>query len=144
MIDLFYTPYSRKRLQPTEFEKQLADMLLGSVSSNSVSFPKYNIYQLMDGNPYITFMEFALAGYNKSDLSIKADNGYLYLSGKADESSKDRNYLHRGMARRSFDVKFSIGRDTEVRKAEFTDGLLVIELEKIVPEDKKPKEISIF
>jgi molecular chaperone IbpA len=144
MLDLFVTsPYSRKRLEPTEFEKQLTDMLFGPANSN-VSFPKYNIYRAMDGNPYITFMEFALAGYKKEDLDIKLEGGYLYVSGKGDTEAKDREYVHRGMARRDFNVKFSIEKDVEVKSAKFSDGLLTIELEKLVPEEKKPKSIAIW
>lgn len=115
-----------------------------SMSSSPASFPKYNRYQLMDGNPYMTYMEFALAGYKKSDLEVKVKDGYLYLSGKADEDAKDREYVHRGMARRNFEVKYPIGRDVEVRSAEFKDGLLTISLETIIPDDKKPKSIEIY
>jgi len=131
MLDLFVTsPYSRKRLESTELEKQLTDMFFGTTNS-SVSFPKYNIYRAMDGNPYVTFMEFALAGYKKEDLNVKLEGGYLYVSGK-------------GMARRDFDVKFYIDKDVEVRSAKFSDGLLTIELEKMVSEEKKPKSIEIW
>ena len=143
MLDLFVTsPYSRKRLEPTELEKQLTDMFFGT-SSSSVNFPKYNIYRAMDGNPYITFMEFALAGYRKEDLNVKLEGGYLYVSGKGDTGAKDREYSHRGMARRDFDVKFYIEKDVEVRSAKFSDGLLTIELEKMVPDEKKPKTVEI-
>lgn len=144
MLDLFVTsPYSRKRLEPSEFEKQFMDAFFGS-SSSSVNFPKYNIYRNMDGNPYLTYMEFALAGYKKEDLDIKLEGGYLYISGKGAADAKDREYSHRGMARRDFDVKFSIEKNVEVKSAKFSDGLLTIELEKLVPEEKKLKSIEIW
>jgi len=147
MLDLFVTsPYSHSRsgrLEPTELEKQLTDMFFGTTSS-SVSFPKYNIYRTMDGNPYVTFMEFALAGYKKEDLDVKIEGGYLYVSGKGDSEAKDREYSHRGMARRDFNVKFYLDKDVEVRSAKFSDGLLTIELEKLIPEEKKPKSIDIW
>jgi len=147
MLDLFVTsPYSRSRngrLEPTELEKQLTDMFFGTTSS-SVSFPKYNIYRTMDGNPYVTFMEFALAGYKKEDLDVKIEGGYLYVSGKGDSEAKDREYSYRGMARRDFNVKFYLDKDVEVRSAKFSDGLLTIELEKLIPEEKKPKSIDIW
>lgn len=144
MLDLFtVSPYSRKRLEPTEFEKQLTDMLFGMPSS-SVSFPKYNIYRAMDGNPYITFMEFALAGYKRENLDIKVEDGYLKVSGKADENAKDREYSYRGMARRDFSVKFQLEGDVEVRSARFSDGLLTVELEKLIPDEKKPRSIEIW
>jgi len=144
MLDLFVTsPYSRKRLEPSELEKQLMDTFFGS-SSSSVNFPKYNIYRNMDGNPYLTYMEFALAGYKKEDLDIKLEGGYLYVSGKGSVDAKDREYSHRGMARRDFNVKYFIEKDVEVKSAKFSDGLLTIELEKLVPEEKKPKSIEIW
>lgn len=143
MIDLFtVSPYSRKRLEPTEFEKQLTDMFFGT-SNSSTGFPKYNIYRTIGGNPYVTFMEFALAGYRKENLDVKLESGYLLVSGKADENSKDREYSHRGMARRDFNVKFQLDGDVEVRSARFSDGLLTIELEKLVPDEKKPKVVEI-
>jgi molecular chaperone IbpA len=144
MLDLFVTsPYSRKRLEPSELEKQFMDTFFGS-SSSSVNFPKYNIYRNMDGNPYLTYMEFALAGYKKEDLDIKLEGGYLYVSGKGAADTKDREYSHRGMARRDFNVKYYIEKDVEVKSAKFSDGLLTIELEKLVPEEKKPKSIEIW
>jgi molecular chaperone IbpA len=144
MLDLFVTsPYSRKRLESSELEKQLMDTFFGS-SSSSVNFPKYNVYRDMDGNPYITYMEFALAGYKKEDLDIKLEGGYLYVSGKGAADTKDREYSHRGMARRDFNVKYYIEKDVEVKSAKFSDGLLTIELEKLVPEEKKPKSIEIW
>lgn len=147
MLDLFVTsPYSRSRngrLEPTELEKQLTDMFFGTTNS-SVSFPKYNIYRAMDGNPYVTFMEFALAGYKKEDLDVKIEGGCLYVSGKGDTKAKDREYSYRGMARRDFNVKFYIEKDVEVKSAKFSDGLLTIELEKLIPEEKKPKSIDIW
>ena len=144
MLDLFVTsPYSRKRLEPSELEKQLMDTFFGS-SSSSVNFPKYNIYRNMDGNPYLTYMEFALAGYKKEDLDIKLEGGYLYVSGKGAADAKDREYSHRGMARRDFNVKYYIEKDVEVKSAKFSDGLLTIELEKLVPEEKKPKSVEIW
>lgn len=143
MLDLFVTsPYSRKRLEPSELEKQLMDTFFGNPSS-SVNFPKYNVYRDMDGNPYITYMEFALAGYKKEDLDIKLEGGYLCVSGKGATDAKDREYSHRGMARRDFNVKYYIEKDVEVKSAKFSDGLLTIELEKLVPEEKKPKSIEI-
>lgn len=144
MLDLFVTsPYSRKRLEPTEFEKQFMDAFFGSTNS-SVSFPSYNIYRNMDGNPYITFMEFVLAGYRKEDLSVKLEGEYLYVSGKTPSDKKDREYTRRGMALRDFNVKFSIEKDVEVRSAKLSDGLLTIELEKLAPEEKKPKSVEIW
>lgn len=109
-----------------------------------VSFPKYNVYRMLDGSPYTYFMEFALAGYNRASLDVKMDNGHLVVSSKTDSDKKEeREYTYRGMARRDFSTKFYVGEDVEVRSAKFSDGLLTVELEKLVPEEQKPRSISI-
>jgi molecular chaperone IbpA len=113
-------------------------------ANNSPGFPKHNVYRMLDGNPYIYFMEFALSGYAKESLNVVIDNGYLVISSKSDsDKTEGREYLHRGMARRDFSSKFYVGKNVEVRGAKFTDGLLTVELEKVVPEEQKPKPVEI-
>ena len=72
------------------------------------------------------------------------DSDHLVVSSRTDSDKKeDREYTHRGMARRDFSTKFYVGKDIEVRSAQFSDGLLTVELEKIVPEEQKPRSITI-
>ncbi len=112
---------------------------------NSASFPKYNVYRTLDGSPYTYFLEIALAGYDKSSLHVKMESGgYLTVSSKTDsEKREEREYIRRGMARRDFSSKFYVGEDIEVRNAKFTDGLLTVELEKLIPEEQKPRTIEV-
>lgn len=128
-------------------EKDLLNMamsMLESTEPSQPSFPKYNVYRMLDGSPYVSFMEFALAGYDKSSLDVKMDNGYLVVSSKTNSDKKeDREYTYRGMARRDFSTRFYVGKGVEVRNAKFSDGLLTVELEKLVPEEQKPKTIEI-
>ena len=108
------------------------------------TFPKYNVYRKLDGSPYTYFMEFALAGYTRESLDVKMDSDHLVVSSRTDSDKKEeREYTHRGMARRDFSTKFYVGKDIEVRSARFSDGLLTVELEKIVPEEQKPRSITI-
>jgi molecular chaperone IbpA len=122
-----------------------ADMLgVTMTGAQHASFPKHNAYRMLDGSPYTYFMEFALAGYDRASLDVKIDNGYLVVSSKTDSDKKeDREYIHRGMAKRDFSTKYYIGKNVEVRSAKFADGLLTVELEKLVPEEQKPKSIEI-
>ena len=127
-------------------ERDLLNMAMSMMepSRAQATFPKYNVYRMLDGSPYTYFMEFALAGYDRASLDVKMDKGYLIVSSKSDSVEKEeREYTHRGMARRDFSTKFYVGEDVEVRGAKFSDGLLTVELEKLVPEEQKPRTIEI-
>ena len=150
MIDLFFSapqPYKRFSSEASmKHERDLLNMAMTMLepSRPQTSFPKYNVYRELDGSPYTYFMEFALAGYSKDALDVKMDSDHLVVSSRTDSDKKeDREYTHRGMARRDFSTKFYVGKDIEVRSAQFSDGLLTVELEKIVPEEQKPRSISI-
>jgi molecular chaperone IbpA len=72
------------------------------------------------------------------------EKDHLIVSSKTDsEKKEDREYTHRGMARRDFSTRYYVGKDVEVRGARFTDGLLTVELEKLVPEEQKPRSVEI-
>lgn len=127
-------------------ERDLLNMAMSMLDAPKPhsTFPKYNVYRELDGSPYTYFMEFALAGYPKDALDVKMDSDHLVVSSRTDSDKKeDREYTHRGMARRDFSTKFYVGKDIEVRSARFSDGLLTVELEKIVPEEQKPRSIAI-
>jgi molecular chaperone IbpA len=127
-------------------EKDLLDLAMSmlEVPKQQASFPKYNVYRMLDGSPYTYFMEFALAGYDKASLDVEIANGYLTVSSKtSSEKKEDREYTYRGMARRDFSTKYYVGKDVEIRSARFENGLLTIELEKLVPEEQKPKSVEI-
>jgi len=148
MIDLFFTAprYRSYREDSMKREQELLNMAMSMVESSrpQSSFPKYNVYRMLDGSPYTYFMEFALAGYSRDSLDVKMDKGHLVVSSKTDsEKKEEREYTHRGMARRDFSTKFYVGEDVEVRGAKFSDGLLTVELEKLVPEEQKPRTIEI-
>jgi molecular chaperone IbpA len=151
MIDFLFANPSRYSYSPERSMKHELDLISAAMKSldSSTSFLpsnrlKYNVYRMLDGSPYTYFMEFALAGYNRVSLDVKMDNGHLVVSSKTDSDEKEeREYTYRGMARRDFSTKFYVGEDVEVRSAKFSDGLLTVELEKLVPEEQKPRSISI-
>jgi molecular chaperone IbpA len=107
-----------------------------------VNFPPYNIVKTGD---FTYDIEMALAGFGKKDIEVKyADNTLTVNSVQSDEDkNEDPSVLHRGISKRQFKRSFTIADDVVVNGAELKDGLLKVSLEKIVPEAKKPRTISI-
>ena len=103
------------------------------------NYPPYNVIK-QDEDTYI--VELALAGFDKSDLSVTVDNGNLIVKGEK-EKKDDVEFTHKGIANRSFTRSFALGEFMEITGAEFENGMLSITVERIVPEEKKPKSIKI-
>ena len=106
------------------------------------NFPPYNIVKTGE-NQYD--VELALAGFNKKDIDITMEDGVLNIKSSV-EATKDKDedgVIHKGIAKRYFTKSFTIAEDVEVKGAELKDGLLKVSLERIVPESKKPRTISI-
>ena len=101
------------------------------------SYPPYNIKR--DGNNFT--IEMALAGFSKDDIEITTVEDILTISSNK-ESSKE-NEVYRGISNRKFTRNFSMADDIEIKSAELKDGLLNIKLERVIPEDKKPRKIKI-
>lgn len=114
---------------------------LNSVHTTAVhqSYPHYNIVKLEED---VFRVDLALAGYDKKDVDVSVDNGTLVIKG--DVSGEDSGEaIHKGIATRKFTRTFALGEYMEVTGAELKNGLLSVTVEKIVPEDKKPKTIKI-
>ena len=108
----------------------------------TVNFPPYNIVKTGD---FTYDIELALAGFGKKDIEVKyADNTLTVNSVKSEKTeSDDPSILHRGISKRQFNRSFTIAEDVVVNGAELKDGLLKVSMEKIVPDAKKPRTISI-
>ena len=104
------------------------------------SYPPYNINKLDDFNYQI---EMALAGFSKTDIDIKYADNQLTIKSVDSEDKEEKETLHRGISKRKFSRTFTLAEDMKVNGAELKDGMLLIELEKIVPEEKKPRTIDI-
>ena len=100
-------------------------------------YPPYNIVQV---NNVESRLEIALAGFKKDEVSVYTEFGKLYVEGKKEKSEDVGEFVHKGLAQRSFTRVWSISDDTEVRGVRFDDGLLVVELGKIVPEHHTRKD----
>jgi len=106
------------------------------------NYPPYNIVKT--GN-FTYNIELALAGFSKKDIEIHMEDGILNIKSVV-EATKDKDedgVIHKGIAKRYFSKSFTIADDVEVKGAELKDGLLKVSLERIVPESKKPRTISI-
>ena len=105
------------------------------------SYPPYNIEQLGEDSYRITM---AVAGFGEGDLDVTGNDGTLVVTGKH-ENDKDENivYVHRGIAGRAFERRFQLADHIEVKGGALENGLLHIELERVVPEEKKPRKIEI-
>ena len=101
------------------------------------NYPPYNIVQV---NNVESRLEIALAGFKKNEVHVYTEFGKLYVEGKKEESKDAGEFVHKGLAQRSFTRVWTISDDTEVRAVGFDDGLLVVELGKIVPEHHARKE----
>ena len=105
----------------------------------SQGFPPYNIQK---GGDTTYTIEMALAGFGKEDITVElTENALSVRSDKKDES--DEYTYHRGISYRKFDRKFTLADDIVVNSAELENGMLTIELERIVPEEKKPRIIEV-
>ena len=107
-----------------------------------VNYPPYNIVKT---GTYTYNIEVALAGYSKKDISVEYADGVLNIKSIEEEKSDDKKdgVIHKGIAKRYFSKSFTIADDVKIEDAELKDGLLKIYLMKIVPEDKKPKKITV-
>jgi len=106
------------------------------------SYPPFNFEQLGNGKYRIVF---ALAGFAKENIEIEVKGNWLTIAGNKDDIKEDDNhvYLHRGIATRSFRRLVQIADDVEVKNATMENGLLSIDLEQVVPDEKKSKVIKI-
>lgn len=115
--------------------------LMASASARSeASYPPYNIEA--DGeNTYRIIV--AVAGFDKKDLDITLEEDTLSIIGKKEDEAEDVSYLHRGIAGRSFQLKFNLADHIKVHSADLANGELKIDLKCEVPEALKPRQIEI-
>ena len=101
------------------------------------NYPPYNLIQL---NNHESKLEIALAGFKKDEIKVYTEFGKLYVEGKKEESENVGEFVHKGLAQRSFERVWTVTDDTKVGSVSFDDGLLVVELKKIVPDHHARKD----
>ena len=101
------------------------------------NYPPYNLVQV---NNVESKLELALAGFKKKEVYVYTQDGKLFIEGQKEDKETDTNYLHKGLAQRSFTRAWTLSDDTEVRSVDFEDGLLTVNLGRIVPDHHKRKD----
>lgn len=110
---------------------------LFTLHETSSNYPPYNLVQISNVE---SKLELALAGFKKKEVYVYTQDGKLFVEGQKEDKETETNYLHKGLAQRSFTRSWTLSDDTEVRSVDFEDGLLTITLGKIVPEHHKRKD----
>lgn len=126
------------------FDEQFDSMLKlhDELAKNIPNYPPYNIIKTSD-NSYT--IEIAVAGFGQQDIDIEIDGGKLTVRGKLQtaEDPLEEKFLHKGIANRAFTRTFGLEDEVVVKDAELFNGMLKIALERLIPEAKKPKKISV-
>ena len=131
-LDLFNDPFF------IGFNRELV-RLNTAHKTNSQTYPPYDLLKLDEDTYRISL---AVAGFSREDINISVDNRTLIIKGEIVEVI-DAEVVHKGIAGRKFVRSFALGEYMEVTGAEMKDGMLHINVDRIIPEDKKPKTIEI-
>ena len=120
---------------------RLNDFIDYAMQSDAPNYPPYNIEKTAENSYRIVV---ATAGFLQNELLIHLENQLLTIEGKPESISEETvEYLHKGIARRSFKLSLRLDEHIEVQHANYENGLLTIELQRIVPEEKLPRQIPI-
>ena len=108
--------------------------------NNKQGYPPYNIRK--DGETKY-FIEMAVAGFSEEDLEVELKEGILSVQSKPLNEEDEATYVHRGIAKRTFERNFTLSDDVIVKGCGLVNGLLTVELERVIPEEKKSRLIPI-
>ena len=108
-----------------------------NIHEQNSNYPPYNLVQV---NNVESRLEIALAGFKKDEVKVYTEFGKLFVEGIKEDKEGDVEYTHRGLAQRSFKRSWTLSEDCEVRQVVFEDGLLSIELGKVVPDHHARKD----
>jgi len=120
------------------FDRVLDRMKEATPGQNN--YPPYNIVKVDDDSYAI---EIAVAGFLDDEIDIELKDGVLYVEGKKGEPDEEGKYLHKGISARAFRRSFTLSDTIVVRGADLSQGILTIDLENVIPEEKKPRKIAI-
>ena len=110
---------------------------LFTLHETTTNYPPYNLIQVSNVE---SRLELALAGFKKKQVNVYTQDGKLFVEGQREDGESGNEYIHRGVAQRSFTRTWTLAEDTEVRSVEFEDGLLTVVLGKVVPEAHQTKD----
>ena len=110
---------------------------LFNLHETTSNYPPYNLVTISEVE---SRLELALAGFKKKEVNVYTQDGKLFIEGQKEDKETETNYVHKGLAQRSFTRSWTLADDTEVRSVDFEDGLLIIHLGRIVPDHHKRKD----
>jgi len=110
---------------------------LFNIHETTSNYPPYNLVQVSNVE---SRLEIALAGFKKKEVFVYTQDGKLFVEGQKEDKETETDYLHKGLAQRSFTRTWTLSDETEVRSVDFEDGLLTIVLGKVIPEKHKRKD----
>jgi molecular chaperone IbpA len=132
-MDLFKDPFF------IGIDRELNRFRNASELAAKQSYPPYNLVKI-DDDSYM--LSLAIAGFTKEDVEVSVNNGTLTITGEHPQGNP-KEYLHQGIALRRFTRTFALGEYMEVASAEMDNGLLNISFKREIPEEKRPKQITI-
>ncbi|NQV46509.1 MAG: Hsp20 family protein [Rhodospirillaceae bacterium] len=138
MPTIDFTPLHRFAVGFDRMQRQLDSAQ--RMDETAQSYPPYNIEARGDDDYRITM---AVAGFAEDQLDVTVKEDTLYISGKSESPDQETSYLHRGIAGRSFERRFELADHIQVTSAGLENGILHIDLKRLVPEEKKPRQIKI-
>jgi molecular chaperone IbpA len=124
------------------FESMFDELLRQTTDQNGVNYPPYNVVKHSEDKFSI---ELAVAGFNEGELEITVKQDQLFVRGTKNSSknSTEIEYLYKGISSRDFNRAWTLANHIKVGNAEVRNGILTIELERIIPEEQKPRKIPI-
>ena len=139
----YLTQFDMNRLTPyaVGFDRMFENLQrYADHQKQSTGFPPYNIVKESDTS---FFIEMAVAGLSKDDIEVEYSQGEITVRSTYDNSDETGELIHRGISKKKFNRKFTLADDIVVNSAALKNGMLTIELERIIPEEKKPRLIDI-
>lgn len=138
----------------TRYRTTDLDTLMNKISKNTIGWDEYfdrffNLhettsnyppYNLIEVSNVQSRLEIALAGFKKSEVNVYTEYGKLFVEGQKEDKETDLVYTHKGLAQRSFTRSWTLSDDVEIKSVTFEDGLLIIDLHKVVPEHHSRKD----
>jgi|TARA_R100001460_G_scaffold90765_1_gene132480 molecular chaperone IbpA len=134
--DPFFSKFSTWAIGHDRLFRDMINMVEKTPNRTASSYPPHNLIKNGNGK-YV--VELAAAGFSKEELEIKTEDGTLTISGRKKEEEDDEKFAQKGIAKRPFSKSFHLASDVVVDDVSFRDGMITIDLQQVIPEDKKEK-----
>jgi len=122
------------------FDRMFDELAENAHHMSKVNYPPYNIVQRGE-NEYA--IEIAVAGFSEAEIEVEIHNGYLTVKGEKKNTASESSFLYRGISTRNFSRTVKLAEFIEVRGASIDNGMLMVYLERVIPESMKPRKIAI-